>query len=156
MNAPPELQPALAPMAEPTVRTRSRLRALAAWLPAAAYTGLIWFLSSQALDIKLIDDVPMKDKGVHFVEYGVLAVFLAFACNATWPHARRRYLLAWWLTWALGLVDELHQLYVPGRSADALDLAADSLGGALAIAAFALVRRWRTRRSGGVPSSSLP
>jgi VanZ family protein len=148
VNAPlePGIEQALVPTPEPAVAPRSSLRALAAWLPAALYTGLIWFLSSQTLDIKLIEDVPMKDKGVHFVEYGVLGLLLAFACNATWPRARRRYLLAWWLTWALGLVDELHQLYVPGRSADALDLAADSLGAALAIGAFALLRsRWARR-----------
>lgn len=148
MNAPlePGIEQALVPAPEPSVAPRSSLRALAAWLPAALYTGLIWFLSSQTLDIKLIEDVPMQDKGVHFVEYGVLGVFLAFACNATWPTAQRRYLLAWWLTWALGLVDELHQLYVPGRSADALDLLADSLGAGLAVAGFAGACRWWGRR----------
>ena len=120
---------------------------LTAWLPAAAYTGLIWFLSSQTIDIKLIEDVPMRDKGVHFVEYGVLGALLAFACQSTWPRVRLRYVLALWLTWALGLVDELHQLYVPGRSADGLDLAADTLGGGVAIAVFAGVRRWWGKRS---------
>ena len=142
----PEFERALVPMAEARTAAKTSLRALAAWLPAAAYTGLIWFLSSQTIDIKLIEDVPMRDKGVHFVEYGVLGALLAFACNATWPRHRRRYLLAWWLTWALGLIDELHQLYVPGRSADALDLAADALGAALAIVGYLGIGQWVARR----------
>ena len=122
-------------------------RRFLAWLPATAYTGLIWFLSSQTtLDFKLMDDVPMRDKGVHFVEYGVLGFLLAYACHASWPWTWRRFVLAWWLTCALGLVDELHQLYVPGRSADGRDLLADALGGALAIAVFAGLQRWRAAR----------
>jgi VanZ family protein len=147
VNAPldPELQSALVQLSEPAVGPQWRPRVLAAWLPAALYTGLIWFLSSQTIDIKLIEDVPMRDKGVHFVEYGVLGFFLAHACHQTWPRQRLRYVLALWLTWALGLVDELHQLYVPGRSADALDLMADTLGGAVAIALVAAVQRWWKR-----------
>jgi VanZ family protein len=121
---------------------------LLAWLPAVLYTALIWFLSSRTLDFKLIEDVPMRDKGVHFVEYGALGFFLAHACHATWPRLGRRFALALWLTVALGLVDELHQLYVPGRSADAADLLADALGGCLAIVVYAGLRGWRAARSG--------
>jgi VanZ family protein len=142
------LRPLLATAAAP-----SFTRLILPWLPAVLYTALIWFLSSQTLDFKLMEDVPMRDKGVHFVEYGALGFFLAHACHATWPRLLKRYVLALWLTAALGLVDELHQLYVPGRSADAADLVADVLGGMLAIVGYAGIRAWHGR-SRPAPSSA--
>ena len=49
-----------------------------AWAPAAAYMTLIWVLSSMRLPIAF-EDVPFRDKGVHFVEYGTLAVLYSLA-----------------------------------------------------------------------------
>lgn len=122
-----------------------RTRIILAWLPASSYTLLIWWLSSQVLDIAFMNRVPFADKGVHFVEYGALAFFIAFAHVRTWP-ARRISgpLLAALVTMALGLVDELHQGFVPGRFSDIYDLAADALGSVVAVLLFlglsALVR----------------
>ncbi len=121
------------------------LRVLGSWLPACAYTALIWWLSSQNLAFKMIEHVPMQDKGVHFVEYGVLGALLAHAARVTWPHQRLRYLASFWLSCALGLVDELHQVYVPGRMGDADDLIADATGSALATLAYAACA-WLARR----------
>jgi VanZ family protein len=125
------------------------LRIVLAWLPVCAYTGLIWFLSSRVLDVKL-DSIPFRDKGVHFVEYGVLGFLMTHAVRVTWPRARRALSAAFWLTVSLGLIDELHQAYVPGRSADTLDLATDALGALIAITLYHLLaglirRRLQTR-----------
>src|SRR5690606_35143412 len=80
------------------------LRRVLFWLPVIAYTALIWWLSSQAIEIPL-QRVPFRDKGVHFVEYGVLAFMMAHAVRVTWPAARYGLVAAWWLTVALGLTD---------------------------------------------------
>lgn len=121
------------------------LRTALAWLPVVAYSALIWTLSSQTLDIKL-DDVPFRDKGVHFVEYGVLAFLMSHAVQVSWPSARHRVLVAFWLTFALGFSDELHQAYVPGRSSDVMDLVADAIGAAIAITLYQLLRAFMRRR----------
>jgi VanZ family protein len=115
-----------------------RLAIALAWLPPLLYTALIWWLSSQVLDIQLIAYVPLRDRGVHLVEYGVLALLLARAVHVTWPErGLRGALFAVLLGFALGLLDEVHQLFVPGRSADILDLVADTAGACVAVGCYA-------------------
>jgi VanZ family protein len=120
------------------------------WLwPAAAYAALVFLLSS------LSNPFPFEptglltlDKLLHFVEYAVLGALLA------WGLSRAGMALASGGLWAAvvgsvyGLTDELHQAFVPNRSADARDWLADTAGalaGALAVVAF--LRRRGARAS---------
>jgi VanZ family protein len=116
---------------------REATRVLFAWAPAAVYMALIWGISSMSAPSFPIELFPLRDKGVHATEYGVLAFFLAHACRRTWPaHAWSRVgLAAVYLTVLWGFLDEVHQAFVPGRSADVLDLAADSIGACAGAAA---------------------
>jgi VanZ family protein len=112
-----------------------------AWTPAVLYTLLIWWLSSQVLDVAFMNRVPFADKGVHFVEYGALTFFIALAHLYTWPQrAIVGPLVAAAFTTALGLLDELHQGFVPGRFSDIFDLLADALGALIAALTFLAVR----------------
>lgn len=122
-------------------------RTIAAWAPAVFYMALIWTLSSFSFDAP-IEHVPLRDKGVHFVEYGVLGFLLAHACLATWPrhHVLRTAALAVLITVLWGWLDEIHQAFVPGRSCDALDLVADTAGALVGAAARTAVQRLRARR----------
>lgn len=75
-------------------------------------------------------------KSAHMVAYGILAVLCMRAFLAWMPHSngwltlRRSSLLAIGLTLGYALLDELHQSFVPGRHASALDIGLD-LGGAV-------------------------
>ena len=121
---------------------RSRLRVALSWVPALLYTGAIWWLSSQTeLDFVMLERMPLQDKGVHLVEYAGLAITIAFAAYVSWPGRKLRpAVAAVWITIGLGLVDELHQLFVPGRTGDVLDLAADGVGAVLGVTLYGLVR----------------
>jgi len=132
-----------------------RQRILLAWLPAIAYTLLIWWLSSQAFELAFMQRVPLQDKGVHFLEYGALSFFIAHAVAVTWPgRETATFFTTGVATVALGLLDEMHQSFVPGRFSDVLDLVADTIG-AIAAALFYVagtyalraVRRARERPS---------
>jgi VanZ family protein len=87
--------------------------------------------------------VPFHDKGVHFVEYGALAVLNARAMLRSRPQTPRWLVLggAWLLTAAWGLLDEIHQAYVPSRSSDWRDVVADWVGAALGVLLVHFVRR---------------
>ncbi|HEX5660524.1 MAG TPA: VanZ family protein [Polyangiales bacterium] len=118
-----------------------RTRIILAWTPAVLYTLLIWWLSSQVLDIAFMSRVPFQDKGVHFLEYGALTFFIAFAHLYTWPaRTLAGPLVAAAFTTALGLLDELHQGFVVGRFSDIYDLLADATGALIAALAFLAVR----------------
>lgn len=123
-----------------------------AWLPAATYMLLIWVLSSVALPSFPTSSFPFRDKGIHVCEYGVLGFLLAHACLRTFPTrpALRVALVSIMLTMAWGFFDEIHQAFVPGRSADVLDLGADALGAFVGTAArtvLSLIFRARDARA---------
>ncbi len=101
-----------------------------AWTPAVLYMGVIWLLSSLDLASLQVSRFPFGDKGVHFVEYSLLGLLLAHAALRTWPrhHPLRPSALAVLIAVLFGLLDEIHQAMVPGRSSDAFDVLADGIG----------------------------
>ena len=123
--------------------------------PALAWQGLIWFLSSrpwpkaggwiaelwQALPRWLSQTLP-ADKTLHALFFGLLALLWHLGL----PPRRGRALLAWGLAVLWGALDELHQSYVPGRTADPWDLLADATGALIAVAAAALLTRRLTKQ----------
>lgn len=110
--------------------SRETRRLLLAWAPAAVYMAIIWIVSSMEQPDFPVSRFPFRDKGVHATEYAVLAFLLGHACVRTFErHPRLRVAAAALLLTVLwGFLDEMHQAFVPGRSADLLDLVADSIG----------------------------
>jgi VanZ family protein len=111
------------------------------WLPVVAWAALIFALSSiPDLGTGLGGwDLAFR-KAAHLAEYAVLGALLARALYNT--------IAGWaWLSWVAGTAyaasDELHQHFVPGRQASALDLAIDAVGVAVGVLAvrFALASR---------------
>ncbi len=126
---------------------------LIAWGPAAAWAGVLFFLS--ALPGK--DHPPYlfagEDKVAHLVFYGVLGAALA------WGRHRGRdvgvgggdrppspaLLLGVGILYAIS--DEVHQAFVPGRDVSLGDLAADAVGVALGYGLFTRFLGRRAKRA---------
>lgn len=125
---------------------KARLLSGLAWaplLPAAAYYGVIFFLSSRS---RLPEGpaFPLSDKLIHGL------TFAGFALLLLWGFRRvltARPAAAWQAAAVVGILggilDEVHQLFVPLRQADPADALADAAG-VLAVLAFGL-RRVRSR-----------
>lgn len=90
------------------------------------------------------------DKLAHFSEYLGLGLLTARALGAYARTGARALSLAVLLCALYAVSDEVHQLFVPGRSADLLDLLADVLG---AGSGAALWLRW-SRRTGVQPAGT--
>jgi len=77
--------------------------------------------------------IPWIDKAEHAVFFGILAWLLARAWLPVLSHRPPRDRLVLLITvsllWAVS--DEIHQSFIPGRSADALDVMADMAGAVL-------------------------
>jgi VanZ family protein len=104
--------------------------------------GLIWWSSSRARLFPGAETIPsfVHNSG-HIFAFGGLAglVLFAFAGPDRWSkhHARLAVLVAG----AYGVVDEVHQSFVPGRSSTVSDVISDVVGGCLAVAIlFGVVR----------------
>jgi VanZ family protein len=114
------------------------MRPALSWILAAAWAGVIFWLSSRPTLPG--PELPYFDKVAHFGAYAVLGALLAFATD----RSRVSIVLALALGVLYGASDEIHQMYVPGRSPDVLDWAADAAGVATACI---LYTRWRSRRA---------
>ncbi len=100
------------------------------WGPVVLYMGIIFILSHQS-DVSI--PVGLSDKSSHSLAYTGLGVLIvrALAGGLPAPVTLRIALLAVVLTTAYGASDEVHQMFVPGRSAELYDLYADAIGGAI-------------------------
>lgn len=118
----------------PEGRDRSGAGPAAAWWSAAAAYGGLIFLASSRPEPLGIQHLPLfADKAIHAAVYGGLSFVLWKALRGSLrdASARRVALLALGLTTLYGVSDEFHQSFVPGRSADVFDVAADAVGAGL-------------------------
>jgi VanZ family protein len=121
--------------------TRLRRTSLVRALPALAWMLAIFVISSQhGVPAPLGLSSELIAIAGHLVSYGLLAGLILWALPDHDGRLRRRSLLAVLLATLYGLSDELHQAFVPGRSATLFDVAIDALGATLAVC---LVAGWR-------------
>ena len=114
-------------------------------LPALLWGGLIFVESS--IPGKTLPATPVgTDKLAHIAIYFVFCwlSFRALRRSPSFLLSKMSPFLAVVVTVLYGFSDEFHQLYVPGRSADMFDLAADAAGGILFIALMMVARRKNT------------
>jgi VanZ family protein len=116
------------------------------WLPVALDAALIFYLSS--IPSLPSPPGPFSDKHFHFASYAVLATLLvrALAAGRLRNVTPRVAIGAILLATFYGMTDEIHQMFVVGRTAALDDLAADALGAVAAaglLLAWAIIRRQR-------------
>lgn len=110
-----------------------------------AYCAGIFYLSAQSEPPKPDVSVPGLDKLAHAVLFGGLAAVVALGLLRSNALLDRHVFFLIPVTFAVGygLTDEIHQIYVPERSFDLLDLAADAAG-ALIVQSVIVRQVWKT------------
>ncbi len=101
-------------------------------VPAIVFALVIFVLSQipgEMLPPKVFD---LQDKLLHFLAYFLFGVTLVIA-TITIRNSRKRVLFVILLGSLYALLDEVHQMFVPGRYWDLSDWLADTLGVFLAI-----------------------
>lgn len=111
---------------------------------AILYCAAIFYSSAQPDPPKPKFIFPGADKVVHTILYAGLAAALALSIDRRdgQPHKGLLFAAPWLLATLYGLSDEVHQIFVPQRTFELLDLAADTLG-ALAMQVFLCGFLWR-------------
>lgn len=108
---------------------RSDTRRWIVFLPA-----LIWMIGIFVLSSR--HDLPgpegalghIRDVFGHLIVFGILSLLFLFGLRQWGYGPYRGMLLAFGLTTAYGIFDELHHLFVRGRTADSGDLTLDAMG----------------------------
>ena len=98
------------------------------YIPLIVYWIIL--LTATSLPGNDVPDLHISDKVEHFSAYAILTVFLTFTVllqNKYQMLKKHAYLLTVLLVSIYGALDELHQLYIPGRSCDIMDWTADTL-----------------------------
>lgn len=115
-------------------RNKRSLAACAAlWSLLVLYSGLLFYLSHKPSVPHPPVAFPYKDKALHLAAYLVWGGLFASALWRSWPRLGRLPLCGITLLAGTlyGISDELHQSFIPARSAELWDLAADALGSLL-------------------------
>jgi VanZ family protein len=112
------------------VTAQARLRL---WGPVALLVAYQFWLSSQSTLPSPGFTFPNMDKVEHAAYFFLMALFAWRAGRKGEGWSRGAALLAVVLGGLLlGILDEFHQSFVPGRAAEALDVAADTAGALVA------------------------
>lgn len=104
------------------------------WFPIILYCFLI-FIQSSYPSIKRAPELPHLDKALHCIAYALLGAlfFRAFKTTRIKNNVNLLWVLSVLLSSLYGIGDEIHQYFVPYRSADLMDVLADLLGSLLGI-----------------------
>lgn len=132
-------------------RGLSKARRIAViWAPLAIWAGVILFLTSVPGGQLPKIQISHLDLVVHFVLYTVLGGLMLRALHATLTTARpgRIMIVAIASGVSFGLFDEIHQMWIPGRSYSNLDLVADTVGVCAGVFAYWMIgARFLKRRT---------
>ncbi len=109
------------------------------WLPILIYCLLIYIQSSYP-SLEIVPKRPNTDKFLHFGAFAILgALFLrAFTTLRLRGNITLLMILCVLLSALYGISDEIHQYYVPYRSADLMDVLADIAGSILGVYVYYL------------------
>ncbi|MGE5413816.1 MAG: VanZ family protein [Syntrophomonadaceae bacterium] len=112
----------------PLTLRRARLLAVAWGLFLFALTS--W---PSPPEVPVVSQIPNFDKLVHATLYGVEGFLLYFAIRWKGParFSWRRALLVGVIMAGWGTLDEIHQLWIPGRSCEVADAVTDAIAGFL-------------------------
>ena len=90
-----------------------------------------WDLQEQVAFAQKIDH-PVR-KTAHATEYAILGMLLFGAAYQTREQRRRTAVLSWVIGTFYAATDEIHQIFVPGRSGQITDVMIDSSGVAVGV-----------------------
>ena len=114
------------------------------YLPTGVWLLIIFLVPTFFFPNNVIQFPFQTDKAVHFAEFFILAYLLnrAFFFGAHITDIRRTFILTFGIIAFIGAVDELYQIYVPGRVTSFFDFSADVIGAVCSLILF----KYRVRR----------
>ena len=110
------------------------------WFPILLYCLLI-FIQSSYPSPKIEPNLPNFDKVLHFMGYALLGALFLRAFYSTSINRRLKliFMLSILLSGLYGISDEIHQSFVPHRTADVMDALADMLGSIAGVYLYQLI-----------------
>lgn len=101
-----------------------------------------WLSSIPGTDLPKLN-IPFADKAVHFSEFFVLGILMARAIFRSFPAMSilKAAIIAVMIAALYAALDEWHQAFIPGRTVDILDFAANFVGLNLGVCIYSFQER---------------
>jgi VanZ family protein len=119
------------------------------YIPLIVYW--IFLLLATSLPTTSLPSVAVSDKIKHFLAFFGLSILLSltFMYQNKNQALKKYFLVAALITTSFyGLIDEIHQSFIPGRYCEFLDWAADSLGGVAGVLlVYFLIKKYNYAQS---------
>ena len=132
---------------------QAQAQALLRWLPAIGWMIVIFGLSSIS-GLRVTEDAavdrPLRVVA-HLGTFALLGGLLLFAIAGLRRPRRSQVVLAYGLTLAYAISDEIHQAFVPNRTGRLDDIVVDALGAAVGVALAWLALTWLASRRASAP-----
>jgi len=124
------------------------MKRIVLWLGVFLYAGIIWKMSSEVLVEGGISSFQISSTILHIIEFGGFGIITFSAILSLVSFSTSIY-----FTVAIGslygIIDEIHQLFVPGRVFSGYDMAADVIGVVLAILVWKVLEKVAGTHKGG-------
>ncbi|MBL7975246.1 MAG: VanZ family protein [Candidatus Kapabacteria bacterium] len=106
------------------------MKQIVRFLPVILYSAMIFYLSAQSQPMSPDLGFEMQDKVYHCGAYFIYGMLLIIALSSKFDLANSKRLMIYVLGIGglFALSDEVHQYFVPGRSAEVWDWLADVVG----------------------------
>lgn len=108
---------------------------------ASTFTG---FSDAEVMDRTMLIE-PCLRETAHFAEYAVLGLLVLIAVGAYMKSDGKRAMISFLICFIYALTDEVHQLYIPGRTFQLIDIILDTAGAALVMIVFLAVKSIRRK-----------
>lgn len=153
------------------IRDKKQIVKIVAWILVLLWMLLIFNLSSQVAEesnklskgvtevvVQTVEKVvPQKQldpntfnhivrKNAHFFAYLLLGILVINAFRRSGYRERKFFLLALVICFLYAVSDEVHQLFVPGRGGQVKDVLLDSIGAAVGVVLYGLLKKIIDRR----------
>lgn len=115
-------------------------KVLFVYLPLTVYWIVIFILTS--IPAESVPSVGISDKLQHLLAYCVLAMllYLTLVIQNKFPLLKSNAItFSIIILFVYGVLDELHQLLIPGRSGEVMDVVADVVGGIIGLIIVRLI-----------------
>ena len=124
------------------------------YLPVVLWLLVIFFVPTFFLS-KTTIIIPLHlDKAVHVIEFFIFGYLMnrALYYGARIPGKKRTFILMLGIALFIGAIDELYQIYIPGRVASLYDFSADVAGALCSVGLFTYIIFKKT----SPPEADLP
>jgi len=115
---------------------KHNMKRLIFFLPSLVYYAAIFILSSRSYQVNV--GILFFDKMIHLIEFAVLGFLLSLGFFILETSFKCKFIWVFCTGSLLAVLDEFHQFFVPSRTMDVLDMAADIAGIAAGFFVFVL------------------